>query len=280
MLFFKRKHIIDENSKKLNISGKTLIYSHEYLAVGSEYPCRNNKRISRSSVVKKLEVGQLLYVQTYIYMKEPCYMPVDPITKLDIGVFSSSVNSLLRGKYRYNFMRARVVEIFHEYGNWSARVELEIYADDAKTPGIEIHADETKTSGIETLYNGIYSHSKNFRGFKKIRLTTYDEKIVNDSIRKLISLNPPSDPFNVDGRTIQLEVIRDNATFTEPHYYLNVYVDGLRIGSGYDCREEYITHIISGHIDKVHVSIEDDDDRFCSNLFIHIADPDALVEGA
>lgn len=50
--------------------------------------------------------------------------------------------------------------------------------------------------------------------------------------------------------------------------------------SGYDCREGYISHIVSGHVDKVHVNIEDDDDRFYSNLFIHIADPDALVEGA
>lgn len=133
---------------------------------------------------------------------------------------------------------------------------------------------KTKRPDFETLYSTTYSHSKNFRGFKRIHLTTYGEKLANDGIKKLIASNPSGDPFNVDSRTIQLDVIRDNITFTEPQYYLNVYVDGLRIGTGYRCREEYISHIVSGHVDKVHVRIDDDDDRFSSYLFIHIADPE------
>lgn len=130
------------------------------------------------------------------------------------------------------------------------------------------------TPGLDTLYGATYSHSKGFRGFKRIRLTTYGEKLANDGIRKLMKSNPPDDPFNIDNRTIRLEVVRDNSSFTEPQHYLNVYVDGLRIGTSYSCREEYISHIVSGHVDKVHVKIEDDDDRFSSYLFIHIAEPE------
>lgn len=125
---------------------------------------------------------------------------------------------------------------------------------------------------LVVLYSRDYPHSKGFRGFKRIDLSTYHNAPAIKGIHALMKSNPKSDPFNVDHRTIRLKIVQDNYTFTEPKLYLDIFVDGYMIGTLYSDYGDFVNTIMSDAVDKVHVLIEDGDDRFISYLFIHIKD--------
>lgn len=125
---------------------------------------------------------------------------------------------------------------------------------------------------LVVLYSRDYPHSKGFRGFKRIDLSTYHNAPAIKGIHALMRSNPKSDPFNVDHRTIRLKVVQDNRTFTTPKLYLDIFVDGNMIGTLYSDYGNFVDTIMSNMVDKVHVRIEDGGDRFISYLFIHTKD--------
>lgn len=125
-----------------------------------------------------------------------------------------------------------------------------------------------RPQGVSTVYVGEFPQHSNFRGFKRIYLTTYGNDRALKGIDMLIKANASKEPFDVKGRTIKLQLVKDTVTFTEDAYYLNVYVDGMMVGTGYRC--DYISEIMAGMVDKVYVKIDSGDDRFNSYLFIHI----------
>lgn len=122
-----------------------------------------------------------------------------------------------------------------------------------------------KKSGIEVIFRKSFVQSRGFRGFTRMNLATYGDKRISNDIKQLMKSNPPDDPFNIEGRTIELEVVQDDETSTTTQYYLNVYVDGLRVGSWY--RGVSIDDL--NLIDKVYVRISSDDEKIYSQLFIH-----------
>lgn len=125
---------------------------------------------------------------------------------------------------------------------------------------------------IEVIYKKDYKHSKGFRGFKRIDLSTYGNTLAIKGIQNLMKSNPGDNPFNIGDRTICLKVVRDNYTHTTPIVYLDVYVGGNMIGTLYSDYGNFVNTITSNMVDKVHVRIDDGGDRFISYLFIHIKD--------
>lgn len=114
----------------------------------------------------------------------------------------------------------------------------------------------------KTLLSMTFKHSKGFRGFKRIRLTTYGDKVAQKNIKKLL---------DAEISDVTLTVKVDNKNFTEPEYLIDVAVDGLHIGTHYaNGDNSRIDAVRSGMVDKVHIRLEDGGDRFNSYLFIHI----------
>ena len=114
----------------------------------------------------------------------------------------------------------------------------------------------------ENIITLTYQHSEHFRGFKRIHLSTYGFQPVQDGIRSIIG-----SPIAV----VELQLIRDNASFTEPIRVLKVFADGVHIGTYFEnSPNQYLDMLLDNQIDKVHIELEDAGDRYNSKLFVHI----------
>lgn len=117
-------------------------------------------------------------------------------------------------------------------------------------------------SPVETLLVMNYKHSKGFRGFKRIRLTTYKDNVAQRNIKKLL---------DQEISEVTLTVKVDNVTATEPYKLVDVKANGLHVGTHYSHGDtEYVDLILAGSIDAVHLRLEDAGDRYNSTLFVHI----------
>lgn len=125
--------------------------------------------------------------------------------------------------------------------------------------------------GSRLLLDCSFIQSRHFRGFKRIKLSTHGDTFVTNGIQSLKSLNPKDDPYRMDGRTIRITIAVNYSWSTTPTRYMNVDVDGCRIGSVYgDTYSEYIDLILSGKVDRVYVLVEDlFGGEYQSTLFVH-----------
>lgn len=113
-------------------------------------------------------------------------------------------------------------------------------------------------SGPELIWEKTFRQSSSFKGFKRIRLTTYNEPGVEESLAFFDG--------NFRDRTIQLMHYRLPGVFTDGDaYVVNVYVDAKRIGCVYGRNSGY--DMLTGNdFDKVHVRTDNGD----VYLFIHL----------
>jgi hypothetical protein len=125
--------------------------------------------------------------------------------------------------------------------------------------------------GSRLLLDCSFTQSRHFRGFKRINLSTHGDTFVTNGIQSLKSLNPKDDPYRIDGRTIRITIAVNYSWSTTPTRFMNVDVDGCRIGTVYrDAYSEYIDLILSGKVDRVFTRIEEcPDGEFQNALFIH-----------
>lgn len=115
---------------------------------------------------------------------------------------------------------------------------------------------------VETILVMQHKQSAGFKGFKRIRLTTYGDEIAQGNIKLLI---------DQDISEVTLTVKVDNNNFTEPTRFLDVAADGLHVGTHYPHGDnKNIDLILSGAVDQVHVRLEDAGDKYIGTLFVHI----------
>ena len=112
------------------------------------------------------------------------------------------------------------------------------------------------------LWNKTFTQSGSFRGFRRIKLTTYGEDLVQDTLAYFAQSG-----YNFKGCTIKLESLSITGTFTDRLLrVVNVFVDGKRIGCVYDNGTSQYDLLANSEYDKVHLRVEDGE----VYLFVHI----------
>lgn len=112
------------------------------------------------------------------------------------------------------------------------------------------------------LWNKTFTQSGSFKGFRRIKLTTYGEDLVQDTLAYFAQSR-----YNFKGCTIKLESLSITGTFTDRLLrVVNVFVDGKRIGCVYDNGTSQYDLLANSEYDKVHLRVEDGE----VYLFVHI----------
>lgn len=109
---------------------------------------------------------------------------------------------------------------------------------------------------IETLEDLHFVQSGSFRGFRRYRLTIYEEPGVADGIEHFRD-NDAEFLYDIKrGLPVRLLIKRIyNQTFGEQYRVLEVYVDGHKVGVMYNSNGQY-EDLFSSPFDKVHVRID------------------------
>jgi hypothetical protein len=112
------------------------------------------------------------------------------------------------------------------------------------------------------LWTKTFPQSGSFKGFRRIKLTTYGEDLVQDTLAYFAQ-----NGYNFKGCTIKLESLSITGTFTDRLLrVVNVFVDGKRIGCVYDNDAQRYALLANSEYDKVHLRVEDGE----VYLFVHI----------
>ena len=100
-----------------------------------------------------------------------------------------------------------------------------------------------------------YPQSGTFRGYRRYRLTTYQEPGVEEGIQSLRS-GDPKKPFNTRSAVVRLVLKEVSGVYASPFNVLEVYVNQHKVGVLYDGNSQYAT-LFSEPFDKVYVLIEE-----------------------
>ena len=120
--------------------------------------------------------------------------------------------------------------------------------------GFKKKKEQKKTETKASEYN--YEQSKNYRGFKRVKLSSYGHKLSEAGIAVLTG-------SDLSDAAINIRVIADQYPRVE------VRVNGNQVGTIWKrSNEEYYQWFKSGSVDKARVEISDGD----SYLFIHKMD--------
>lgn len=114
-------NVIFQNT--IPISELNLISESEYLIVGTKFECRKNSKKMRKNVIKKMHLGDSVFIERYLYKGLPAYMIVDPKSKLDLGVLSASTAEYLSTKFSNIIFDAYLCEKIND----TYRVHIKIY---------------------------------------------------------------------------------------------------------------------------------------------------------
>lgn len=108
------------------------------------------------------------------------------------------------------------------------------------------------------LWNKTFRQSDSFKGYKRIKLTTYKEFGVDATLAHFAKKD-----YNFKNSTIQLQNVR--VTGANDFKAVNVYADAMRIGCTYDTYSSY--EDLMKDIDAVHLKVDGD-----VYLFVHYAE--------
>lgn len=113
------------------------------------------------------------------------------------------------------------------------------------------------------LWNKTFKQSGSFKGYKRIKLTTYKEFGVDATLAHFAQ-----NGYNFKGSTIRMESILVPNQFVDGDLrVVNVYVNGMRIGCVYDRYDSY-RMLAENNYDKVHIRFDNGD----IYLFIHLTE--------
>lgn len=115
---------------------------------------------------------------------------------------------------------------------------------------------------IEIIDSLQFPQSGTFRGYKRFRLTTYQEPGVEEGLRALSSAGS----YDLKGRTISIIRKRVSGASTSPFEVAEIFVDNNKVGCIYD-HNDACGGLFSAPFDKVHVRIEDDTVYLFSHFF-------------
>lgn len=108
---------------------------------------------------------------------------------------------------------------------------------------------------VETklLWSKTFPQSGTFRGYRRIKLSTYNREGVSDTLAYF-----KENGNNFKGRTIRLDHVMATDVYTDgPAYFINVYVDNMPIGSVFGTNEEKYPMLTEYEYDKAHIRVED-----------------------
>jgi len=129
------------------------------------------------------------------------------------------------------------------------------------------------------LWSKTYTQSSSFKGYRKIMLSRYYSDSVDATISKL-----KKKKYDLAGSKIKLENIKSLDKYNN-YQVVNVYINGMLIGSVFNSDKQGYEKLTKNKIDKVHLLIEDSAPDFESPyvvtakayLLVHFADDDPLT---
>lgn len=132
---------------------------------------------------------------------------------------------------------------------------------DLKKRSEDLKAKAKASKKSKVIWKKEFPQSGTFRGYRRIKLTTYKEELVSET---LAHFRRKGNDFK--GSTITLENIAVKDVFVDRLMkVVNVYADGFRIGCVYDGSDDRYSMLTEYEYDKVHLKVENDD----VFLFVH-----------
>ena len=111
----------------------------------------------------------------------------------------------------------------------------------------------------ELIWRKTFRQSNTFRGYRRVRLTIYCESGVDETMKALAASG-----YNLSGSLIQIDHIHVYNQYNS-YKFVDVYIDGMRIGCVYSSNSEYYPMLTEYDFDKVFVLVESD----YVYLFVH-----------
>ena len=97
------------------------------------------------------------------------------------------------------------------------------------------------------LWSHTYPQSSTFRGYRRVKMSTYPKDEVFATIDEL-----KRQKYRLKDRTIRLDHVE-----SDEYKVVNVYIDNMLIGSVFNNNEEAYSMLTDYDIDKAHIRIED-----------------------
>lgn len=102
---------------------------------------------------------------------------------------------------------------------------------------------KNKSTNPAALWTYSVPYSDHFRGYKRIKLATYNDPVAQAGLKKISKMSSINE--------IRFEGIPDNG--------INVYVDGFRAGTIWKHSwEDYFKVIKSAKVEKAHINVDDE----------------------
>ena len=118
-----------------------------------------------------------------------------------------------------------------------------------------------KQAGSTVIWTKTYNQAKSFKGFKRIRLTTYKERDVDATLSYFAGRN-----YDFTNSAIQFQYVRVmNGSVIGGFSVVNVYADAKRIGCIYDTNYDNFDLLTKENIDSAYLRVDNGD----VYLFVH-----------
>lgn len=103
----------------------------------------------------------------------------------------------------------------------------------------------------ELIWRKSFRQSASFRGYRRVRLTIYEESGVDETLRRFAASG-----YDFTGCSIRLDHVRVYGRHTE-YKCVDVYVDSMRIGCIYSSNTKFYPMLTEYDYDKVFLRVED-----------------------